>query len=201
MIPATTLFTYLVIQPEVRLYGTLAFTTALLVDWAVFDRLYFYSSRTLPYSGTWWYNRHFWASAIASNLACAFVNSVMASYTLPAAPPPHSILAFVSVTLILLIVYNPSGGRTWASTQFNSMALALAIFLACMSMAGDPMIDPYAVQLTEELCYMLSCTPDDELTYVVDMISTSLFKILLPVIGFWVAVWLNKLLVVVRGYR
>lgn len=183
IIPAVVLFAYAISDPEIRVFGTITLAAALLVDWSVFDRLY-YRMPSVMANESFFKDSQFWAAVVASNFACAALDSIMFSFVQDAMIPVHPNIWFVGVILPIFAIC-VSAYRVPSEAQSWTMLGAASVFFMYLGFAREPWVDPFAVELTEHLCEVLHCTVDTELAFMVDMISTSLFKVIVPFCAFF----------------
>jgi hypothetical protein len=186
MIPAMILFAAALSIGELKLFGSITLAAALLIDWTVFDRLYFRNGLHALRPQSFYRDSTFWAAVVASNFACAFVDSVLFSFVFDALKPLHPTLFFIGLVLPIIVIAMWSGMSPEAA-QGRTTVASISLIFVMLSLSNEPWVDPFAIKITEELCVIFGCNPDKELSYLVDMISTSVFKIVVPFLMYFLS--------------
>ena len=174
-IPFVVLVSFLSTNDFLKYYGAILCFQSMLINWCFFD--YFFNKKTLNNHQKFYKNRYFWSSAVGSNFMCAAIDSLSFSLAVNAQNPIFNQLAVIVALSLVFLFFAIMLTNDDKLLRIFSAIFGLSLFISVWHESASPWVDPFAYKLANVIC---NCLADDQFAWIVDIISTSLFKVIMP---------------------
>ncbi|NDF51879.1 MAG: hypothetical protein EB116_17670 [Betaproteobacteria bacterium] len=160
----------------------------MLINWTFFD--YFLSKRkNINKSLPFYKSSCFWTAAVGSNFMCAAIDSIQFSIGVESIPPQFNQLGAIVALCFLFSFFAITLRNDEKLLRLFAFIFGMALFIYVWRSMINIWVDPFAYKLASFLC---SCKPDENLAWIVDIESTSLFKVITPTFAWWILHFYNK---------
>jgi hypothetical protein len=181
IIPFVSFASFLMTDGFLKYYGAIVCFTSMLINWGFFD--YFLNNNKKMKDGILFYkNNYFWSAAVGSNFMCAAIDSIDFSLAVEAQKPLFNELGVIISLVVLFSFFAIMLRNDEKLLRIFSILFGISLFVSVWQAMTAPWVDPFAYKLSSILC---GCNPDDQLAWIVDISSTSLFKVIIPTFCWW----------------